>query len=61
MQGARSPQGSRALALFASVITTCRLRNASSLLYIRDVITLRRQGKEAPALPPVPEKIVMGL
>ena len=61
MQGTRSPQGSRALALFASVITTCRLRNASSLLYIRDVITLRRQGKEAPALPPVPEKIVMGL
>jgi IS1 family transposase len=61
MQGTRSPQGSRALALFASVITTCRLRNASSLLYIRDVITLRRQGKEAPALPPVPKNIVMGL
>ena len=61
MQGTRCPQGSRALALFASVITTCRLRKASSLLYIRDVIKLRRQGQEAPALPPVPEKIVIGV
>jgi hypothetical protein len=61
MQGTRSPQGSRALALFASVITTCRLRKASSLLYIRDVIALRRQGEEAPALPPVPKKSAMGV
>jgi len=50
-QGTRSPQGSRALALFASVITTCRLRGHSPLLYIRDVITLRRQGLDAPKIP----------
>jgi IS1 family transposase len=50
-QGTRSPQGSRALALFASVITTCRLRGHSPLLYIRDVIRLRRKGEDAPRLP----------
>jgi len=53
-QGTRSEQGSRTLALFASIITTCRLRNASPLLYIRDVIHMRRQGKDAPALPVAP-------
>jgi len=53
-QGTRSAQGSRALALFASVIETCRLRKVSPLLYIRDVITLRRQGKDAPKLPVMP-------
>jgi IS1 family transposase len=53
-QGTRSEQGSRALALFASVITTCRLRDSSPLLFIRDVIQLRRQGKAAPVLPPIP-------
>ena len=50
-QGTRSEQGSRALALFASVITTCRLRKASPLLFMRDVIQARRQGLDAPALP----------
>jgi hypothetical protein len=50
-QGTRSPQGSRALALFASVIATCRLRGHSPLLYIRDVIRLRRKGDDAPRLP----------
>lgn len=49
--GTRSPQGSRALALFASVITTCRLRGHSPLLYVRDVIQLRRRGLEAPPIP----------
>jgi IS1 family transposase len=53
-QGTRSEQGSRALALFASVIATCRLRNASPLLYIRDVIKLRRQGDDVPKLPLMP-------
>ena len=53
-QGTRSEQGSRALALFASVITTCRLRNRSLLLYIRDVIQLRRQGQNVPKLPLIP-------
>ena len=53
-QGTRSEQGSRALALFASVITTCRLRNSSPLLYIRDVIQLRRQGQDVPKFPLIP-------
>ena len=57
--GTRSPQGSRALALFASVITTCRLRGHSPLLYIRDVITLRRQGLEAPKIPDVATAVVV--
>lgn len=56
--GTRSPQGSRALALFASVITTCRLRGHSPLLYIRDVIKLRRQGLDAPNIPDAATPIV---
>jgi len=58
-QGTRSEQGSRALALFASVIETCRLRASSPLLYIRDVIKLRRQGEDAPKLPPIPVSNLM--
>jgi len=50
-QGTRSAQGSRTLALFASVIETCRLRKSSPILYIRDVIALRRRGENAPDLP----------
>lgn len=60
-QGTRSGQGSRALALFASVITTCRLRKASPLLYMRDVIQARRAGLEAPALPAIPAEIGLGV
>lgn len=52
-QGTRSEQGSRALALFASVITTCRLRKASPLLFMRDVIQARRQGAQMPTLPQI--------
>lgn len=58
-QGTRSEQGSRALALFASVIETCRLRESSPLLYIRDVIKLRRQGEDVPQLPPIPASNLM--
>lgn len=54
-QGTNSKQGSQALALFASVIETCRLRKSSPLLYIRDVIKLRRKGENAPDLPPIPK------
>jgi len=52
-QGTRSEQGSRALALFASVITTCRLRKASPLWFMRDVIQARRKGMDIPTLPEV--------
>jgi len=50
-QGTRSEQGSRALALFASIIATCRLRDVSPLLFLRDVIKSRRQGGDVPKLP----------
>lgn len=53
-QGTNSEQGSRALALFASVFVTCRLRKSSPLLYLRDVIKMRRQGNDVPKLPQVP-------
>ncbi len=52
-QCTRSEQGSRALGLIASVMETCRLRNASPLRSIREVIQEHRQGREVPKLPPV--------
>lgn len=56
-QGTRSAQGSRALALLASVITTCRLRLTSPLHYLRDVIKMRRSGGPAPPLPLIPDSV----
>jgi transposase len=53
-QGTYSKQGSRALALFASIFVTCRLRNSSPLLYIRDVVKMRRQGHDIHKLPQIP-------
>jgi hypothetical protein len=53
-QGTRTEQGSRAFALLASVIETCRRRAASPLRYLKEVIALRRQGLDAPELPPIP-------
>ena len=52
-QGTRTPQGSLALATFASIIGTCRLRQASPLRYLHQVIDARRQGLAIPPLPPV--------
>ena len=52
--GTRTEQGSRYFALLASVIDTCRLRQHSPWLYLRDAITQRRSGKALPALPAVP-------
>jgi len=49
--GTRSEQGSRALALLASVIDTCRQRGVSPWTYLAEVIRLRRQGSDAPPLP----------
>ncbi len=56
-QGTRSEQGSRALALFASIFVTCRLRNSSPLVYLRDVVKMRRQGDDVPQLPQIPAQI----
>ena len=53
-QGTRTPQGSLALATFATIIGTCHLRKASPLRYLHQVIAARRQGLDAPPLPPIP-------
>lgn len=49
--GTRTPQGTRAFALIASVIETCRKRNASPWPYLAEVIRQRRKGLPAPPLP----------
>ncbi len=49
--GTRTEQGSRAFALLASVIETCRKRGVSPWLYLASVIEKRRKGQPAPRLP----------
>lgn len=49
--GTRTPQGSRAFTLLASVIDTCRQREASPWTYLTEVIAERRKGHLAPLLP----------
>ena len=50
-QGTRTEQGSRAFALLASVIDTCRRRNRLPWPYLAQVIAERRKGNPAPPLP----------
>ena len=49
--GTRTIQGSRALALLASVIDTCQKRKASPWDYLAEVISIRRKGGTVPSLP----------
>jgi len=49
--GTRTPEGSRAFALLASVIDTCRQRGLSPWPYLAQVIAARRQGNAAPPIP----------
>ena len=49
--GTRNGQGSRVFAILASVIDTCRKRNACPWKYLAEVITARRQGLDVPPLP----------
>jgi transposase len=49
--GTRTAQGSRALALLASVIETCRKRNILPWPYLAHVLAERRKGNPAPSLP----------
>jgi hypothetical protein len=49
--GTRTAQGSRALALLASVIETCRQRDVLPWPYLAQVIAERRKGYPAPPLP----------
>lgn len=53
-QGTRSEAGTRAFALLASVIETCRKRSASSWTYIASVIAAARKGHTVPSLPAIP-------
>jgi transposase len=49
--GTRTAEGSRAYALLASVIETCRKRHRVPWEYLADVIRARRAGQSAPPLP----------
>lgn len=49
--GTRTKQGSRAFALLASVIDTCRQRKVSPWPYLAKVIAERRKGNPTPLLP----------
>ncbi len=49
--GTRTPQGTHAFSLLASVIETCRQRAVSPWPYLAEVVRQRRQGLPAPALP----------
>lgn len=53
-QGTRTSVGSLALTTVASVVETCRLRNASPLRYLQSLIEASRKGLDIPPLPPVP-------
>lgn len=50
-QGTRTEQGTRAFALLASVIDTCRRRHILPWPYLAKVIAERRKGNSAPPLP----------
>lgn len=50
-QGTRTEQGSRVVALLASVIDTCRKRNILPWPYLAQVVAERRKGNSAPPLP----------
>src|SRR5918998_279149 len=50
-QGTRTEQGSRAFALLASVIDTCRRRNILPWPYLAKVVAERRKGNPVPPLP----------
>jgi transposase len=52
--GTRSEAGSRAFALLARVIETCRKRSASPWAYIASVIATARKGLAIPSLPVIP-------
>jgi transposase len=52
--GTRSEAGTRAFALLASVIETCRKRSASAWTYIASVLAAARKGLALPPLPPIP-------
>lgn len=59
-QGTRSELGSRAYALLASVIETCRRRGAVVLEFLGTVIAAARRRLALPTLPPLPSTQPVG-
>ncbi len=53
-QGTRSEAGTRVVGILASVIATCRARNASPWRFLVQVIGAARIGAELPAMPVIP-------
>jgi len=51
--GTHSEQGTRALALLASIIVTCRARKASAWDYLAVALQAGRQGLPMPPLPAI--------
>ena len=49
--GTRNAQGTRVVALLASVIATCRVRSLNPWCYMAEVIKQRRKGLLAPVMP----------
>lgn len=50
-QGTRTPQGTRAFGLLASIIDTCRLRQVDPWPYLAEGVANRRRGEQVPPLP----------
>jgi hypothetical protein len=53
-QGTRSESGTRAFAMLASVVDTCRRRKASAWRYLACAIACARKGLQLPRLPQIP-------
>lgn len=59
--GTRTPQGSRAFALLASIIDTCRKRQACPWRYLAEVIDRGRRGHPLPSLPVAGSPLMRGV
>lgn len=54
-QGTQTEQGSRCVAILASITETCKLRKSDYIEFVAKAIECRRSGKELPSLPSIPE------
>jgi transposase len=59
--GTRTPQGSRAFALLASIIDTCRKRQLCPWRYLAEVIDRGRRGHPLPSLPVAGSPLMQGV
>jgi IS1 family transposase len=56
--GTRTSEGSNAYAALLTVIETCRLRGLNPWTFLAEVISLRRQGLDAPLIPSLPLSVI---